>query len=95
MVNVVFVGQEWVATIADAMEEDAQDVETWYHQWRKGYDQGVVRPHDASDWNGGELDTEEAENDAYGEGAGIAHEDFFLFLGFAKDVVDEEWHDDA
>ena len=93
--DVVFVGQEWILFAANAGEEYAQYVETWYHKWRKGYDQWVVDPHGSSNWDGDELDAQKTEDDAYGEGSGVAHEDFFLIFGFAEDIVDEKWHDNT
>ena len=74
------------------MEKYANNIETWYHEWRKGYDQWIVGPHDASNWDGGELDTQQTEDDAYGEGSGVAHENLLLILGLTKDIVDEKWH---
>ena len=95
MVDVVFVGHKGVATIADAMGEDADDVETRHHKWRKGYDKGIIRPHNATHGDGEQFDAQKAEHDADGERSGVAHKDFFLLRGIAEDVVVEEWHDDA
>ena len=95
MVDVVFVGHKGVATIAYAMGEDANDVETWHHEWRKGYDKGIIRPHNATHGDGEQFDAQKAEHDADGERPGVAHKDFFLLLGVAEDVVVEKWHDDA
>jgi len=95
VVDVVFVGHEWVFAATDAVRKYTDDVETWHHEWRKGYDEGMKIAYDAMDRYGGELDAQETEHDANGERAGVAHEDFFLFLGIAEDVVVEKWHDDA
>jgi hypothetical protein len=36
--DVVVVGQKWIAFATYAMKEYSQNIKTWYHQWRKGYD---------------------------------------------------------
>ena len=93
--DVVVVGHKWIFAYAQSVEEDSNDVKTWYHEWRKGYYQRMICPNDTWRWNGNYFDAQQRKNETYGQRSSVAHKDFFLFLGIAKYVVIEKRHDDS
>lgn len=93
--DVVAVGHEGVAAVADAVEVDAHDVEARHDERCEGEHERVGQMRVGERHEEGELEAQEADDEADGEAAGVAHEDFFLTVGVAENVVVEERHQHA
>ena len=95
MMDVILVGLEGVAAIAQAVEHHPDDVERRQQQGAEGDEEGVVRRDDHRRGILAILDGQETEGIAQRQAARIAHEDLAGAVGIAENVVIEEGNEDA
>lgn len=94
MVDVAFVGEEGATVLTYAEHVDAEHVEAGDDEGREGDDCGGYADHLGLRM-GVELGAEDSEDESDCQCAGVAHEDFFVFVDVAEYVVVEEGDEDS
>ena len=88
--EVVLVRQKGILFIAEAMQDDADDVEHRDNQGREG-DYHLRVPEVGVRWVfDAQMDSQHTEDVAQGQTARITHEKFVAALGIAEDIVEPE-----
>ena len=95
VVDVVAVWQERAAAAAYAVDEDPDDIEHGNQQERESQDDGTGQPGVLDGIGHAETDAQNAEQEADGQRAGVAHEELAAAAGLAEDVAMEERDEDA
>jgi hypothetical protein len=56
---VVVVGHKRIFACTQSMKKDSYNIETWHHEWRKGYYQWMIGPNYTRRWYCDYLDTQQ------------------------------------
>lgn len=93
--DAALVGQEWVAPFADAVDEHSDHIEARHYQRRESQHERIDMQAVFFRQICQQLHAEKAQQHAYGEAAGIAHEYLAAALGIAEHVIIEKRYEHA